>query len=47
MATLTKVELEYAIRGCHEYKRVWSLEINERLSNSRRTSSLESRTSWV
>ena len=43
MAALTTVELEYVIRGYHEYKRVWSPEINERLSN--RTSSLESRLS--
>ena len=34
MAALTMVELESVIRGYHEYKRVWSPEINERLSNS-------------
>ena len=39
------VELEYVIWGYHEYKCVWSLEINERLNNSWRTSSLESHTS--
>ena len=47
MATLTTIELEYVIAGYHEYKRVWSPEINERLNNSRRTSSLESRSSQV
>ena len=47
MAILTTTELEYVIRGYHECKSVWSPEINERLSNSRTTSSLESRTSRV
>ena len=47
MATLTMDELEYIIPGYREYKRVWSPEINERLSNSRKTSSLESHTSRV
>ena len=31
----------------HEYEHVWSPEINERLNNSQRTSSLESRMSRV
>ena len=47
MATPTTDELEYIIPGYREYKRVWSPEINERLNNSRITSSLESRTSRV
>ena len=47
MATLTTNELEYVIQGYREYKHVWSPEINERLNNSQRTSSLESRTSRV
>ena len=45
--TLTKDELEYAVPGYHEYKRVWSPEINERLSNSWKASSLKSRMSRV
>ena len=44
MATLTTDKLEYVIPGCRKYKRVWSP--GQRL-NSRRTSSLESRTSHV
>ena len=47
MATLTTNELEYVIQGYREYKHVWSPEINERLNNSQRTSSLESHTSRV
>ena len=47
MATMTTVELEYIILGYHEYKCVWSPEINESLISSQRTSSLKSRTSWV
>ena len=39
--------LQYVIPGYREYKRVWSPEINKRLSNSRKTSSLKSRTSLV
>ena len=41
MATLTTDELEYVIPGYREYKHVLSPDINERLNNSRRTSSLE------
>ena len=47
MATLTTDELEYVIPGYCEYKHVCSPEINERLSNSQKTSSLKSRTSLV
>ena len=47
MATLTIDELEYVIPGYHEYKYVWSPEINERLSNSQKTSSLERHMSLV
>ena len=31
MATLMTLELEYVIRGYHEYKCVWTPEINEML----------------
>ena len=37
MATLTTDELEYVIQGYREYKRVWSPEINERLSQRTRS----------
>ena len=47
MATMATVEPEYAISRCHEYKHVRSPEINERHSNSWRTSSLESGNSQV
>ena len=47
MATLTTDKLEYVIPGYREHKCVWSPEINERLSNSRKTSSLKSHTSLV
>ncbi len=32
MAVLTTVELEYVVRGYHEYKRVWTPVVNEMLS---------------
>ena len=32
MAVLTTVELEYVVRGYHEYKRVWTPVLNELLS---------------
>ena len=35
MATLTMVKLEYVIQGYHEYKCLWSPEINERLNNKK------------
>ena len=47
VAILTTDELEYVISGYREYKHVWSPEINESLSNSRKISSLKSRTSLV
>ena len=47
VAILTTDELEYVILGYREYKRILSQEINESLSNSRKISSLESRTSLV
>ena len=37
VVALTTIELEYVIRGYHEYKRVWSPEINERLSTEIKT----------
>ena len=47
MATLATVKLEYVIPSYHKYKRTWGPEIIQRLNNSRKTSSLESRTSRV
>ena len=37
MATLTTDEMEYVILGYHEYKHVWSPEINESLATVGKT----------
>ena len=43
MAALTTVELEYVIRGYHEYKRVWTPEINEMLRTQTETANSHDR----